>query len=531
MGKIKIEIIPNMDDWLKNRFNLVKNRFNSLEDWLKNYFNTIKHRYNSTEDLSNDRSINEFANKTEIESNAPNEINKYPNINSNKDAHSCKCDVCEKVDFLEYRYKCLICENYDQCGKCFESRKINQNHFLSHPMVRFDFPDELYGLKMNNEEINLLNFANIFKMEVHKKFRCNFCSLDPIRGLRLKCDVCNNFDLCFDCFKKNKSSLDHSSKDHPLIVFGKTYFFEINENDIENMEELGRGGFGSVYKSKVKNLDKIVACKVITIYDQNMMGSSEMNPQSLYKSYIQELNAYNELKGVNILRMFGNFIQKTHVSTNLMIITEFMNKGSLESLLEKEPNLTYRRRFEIACDIAAGMARIHEHQFIHRDIRPDNVLIDSNYTAKIGDMGIAKLMPPQMNRNTLIGCPPFMPPEFHTGNYDQKLDIFTFGLTFNIIFNGRHNENDRLRHYEIIRKADLFRDYIQVCVSPDPVKRPTSKNISEKFLLLRKLIDQEIFTKEMFPVYKNMSCIQKNEHFKILHDKYLNNKRAFNIEI
>ena len=67
-----------MDDWLKNHFNLVKNRFNSLEDWLKNYFNTIKHRFNSTDDLSNDKSIKEFANKTEIESNAPNQIHLSP---------------------------------------------------------------------------------------------------------------------------------------------------------------------------------------------------------------------------------------------------------------------------------------------------------------------------------------------------------------------------------------------------------------------------------------------------------------------
>ena len=217
---------------------------------------------------------------------------------------------------------------------------------------------------------------------------------------------------------------------------------------------------------------------------------------NLYKSYTQELNAYTELKGCNILRMFGHCIVKKIDSFDLMIVTEFMDKGNLNSLLEKEPDLTYKRRLNIVCDISAGMARIHEHQFIHRDIRPDNILVDKYYTAKIGDMGISKFIPTYRNENTLIGCLQFMPPEFYAGNYDQKLDVFTFGLTLNIIFNGRHSEIERQKNYRIIRQADVFREYINVFINPDPAERPNSKIILEKFLILRKLIDQEIFADE-----------------------------------
>ena len=76
--------------------------------------------------------------------------------------------------------------------------------------------------------------------------------------------------------------------------------------------------------------------------------------------------------------MFGHCIKTTENGLNLMIVTEFMSKGSLNSLLKNETDLSNRRKYDIACDIAAGMARIHEHQFIHRDIRPDNVLIDAD---------------------------------------------------------------------------------------------------------------------------------------------------------
>ena len=251
-----------------------------------------------------------------------------------------------------------------------------------------------------------------------------------------------------------------------------------------------------------------------------------MDPRTLYNSYIQELNAYKELKGVNILKMFGHCIQATDNSVNLMIITEFMSKGSLNSLLESEKDLSDRRKFDIVCDIAAGMARIHEHTFIHRDIRPDNILISSNYTAKIGDMGIAKLF--ENNKNTIIGPRHFMPPEFYSGNYDQKLDVFTFGLTVNIIFNGQHKEEHPIR---ITKEADVFREYIHVCVDHTPSKRPTSKLISEKFRLIKKLIDKVVFTEKIFSSYVSMTTAKKNAVFLMLYQKLIKHKTELGIEI
>jgi len=229
------------------------------------------------------------------------------------------------------------------------------------------------------------------------------------------------------------------------------------------------------------------------------------------------MNAYKELKGVNILKMFGHCIQTKANEVNLMIVTEFMSKGSLKSLLENETDLSYRRKFDIVCDIAAGMARIHEHQFIHRDIRPDNILIDSNYTAKIGDMGIAKLI--KTDKNTQIGCRQFMPPEFHTGSYDQKLDVFTFGLTLNIIYNGTHHETNPIK---INKKSDIFQEYVNIFVDHNPSIRPKSKDISEKLRLIKKILDKTIFSDKSFSLrYVSMSTKDKNKVFKILYDKIM----------
>ena len=485
-----------------------------------NRLKSLKKRFSKkSDDLLSDESVDAESSQDEIdldETDSVNYINNYINKMPSKDMHFCVCDFCKKTNFTEYRYKCLVCDDYDLCGRCFESRNVSQNHSLSHALVRFDLPGELYGIKFKDSDINLSNFITLFQNEKHQGVKCNFCSVNPIRGLRFKCDICNDLNLCSDCYKKSKRSSLHPFTRHPVIVQFKDTSLELDDKDIELISVLGSGGFGTVYKSKQKSLNnKTVAAKVIKL----QLSENSNDLYELHKSYIQEMNAYKELKGVNILRMFGHCIQKTPNYINLIIVTEYMSKGSLTNLFKNEPDLSYRLRFDIACDIAAGMARIHEHKFIHRDIRPANILIDSYYTAKIADMGISKIIQTKNKNNTLIGCPPYMPPEFFTGNYDQKLDVFTFGLTLNIIFNGKHNEKDRNKHFEIIKQADVFQEYISSCINSDPSKRPESKKISLKFHVLKKLIDEEIFPREKYLKYKKMTTAQKNDYFKLLYNK------------
>ena len=59
------------------------------------------------------------------------------NIDDEKVNYGCVCDYCGKKNFTEYRYKCLICQDYDLCGKCFEERRTTKEHVFGHPMHRF----------------------------------------------------------------------------------------------------------------------------------------------------------------------------------------------------------------------------------------------------------------------------------------------------------------------------------------------------------------------------------------------------------
>lgn len=316
------------------------------------------------------------------------------NNNDKEDTHSCRCDVCGRINFDGYRYKCLKCDDYDLCGSCFENKKTNKTHQIKHPVARLEKPLEVCGIKLDITELNLRNLAEKFKNNIHQRTTCDSCDSCPIRGLRFKCDQCNDYDLCLACFVNEKTSLNHHA-DHPMIVFISNQRLDISPNNIELLDKLGEGAFGKVYKAKIKNSNELVACKVIEITKSQipLMLLLGLNPENLYKSYIQELEAYRELKGENILKMIGHSFEQTDDSLKMMLITEFMAKGSLTNVLNSESNISYRKRLKIACDIAAGMTRIHERGFIHRDIRPDNILLATDYTAKIGDMGISKFIP------------------------------------------------------------------------------------------------------------------------------------------
>jgi hypothetical protein len=238
------------------------------------------------------------------------------NSTKKEDSHAVFCNYCKKNNFTEYRYKCLICNDFDLCGTCFERKIIAETHKLDHPMVRYEKPNELFGIKFENSEINLNNFLKVFENELHHFVSCDGCSMSPIKGLRFKCDSCNNYDLCKQCYDEKKTSLKHSFTEHPVVVQGKEQTLELDVNNIELLNEIGKGAFGTVYQANCKSMDKVVACKVIKInkIEDPAYKFLGVTTGKLYKSYFQELNAYKELKG-NIYLLIFSFLLK-----NLLII-------------------------------------------------------------------------------------------------------------------------------------------------------------------------------------------------------------------
>lgn len=419
------------------------------------------------------------------------------NNNRENNKHDVKCSYCRKRVIIGYRFKCVECHDYDLCDRCFGKRRCNYSHELHHKMVRYDEPDVLFGKRLSSDEVNLKNLKSMYKNETHVRIKCNICGTEPIKGLRFKCDTCTDFNLCEGCV--NQSSGRHSCKTHPVLLICKSISHEIDYSKIEFVKELGSGAFGRVYEAKYEK--RTVACKIIEaekfISTTNLSGGTIKLPNDsydeLFKSYLRELNAYNEIKSDNILRMIGYCTTKTtNYRERFVILTEYMEKGNLERVITNEPDLSYRVRLSMAADVAAGMFKIHKIGFIHRDIRPANILVNSNYVAKIGDMGIAKLFEVDAKfGQTVIGYRPFMPPEFDTGSYTQKLDVFTFGLTLNELFKGSHSA--RGGNIRISKKCELiYDDFVRAMVRYDPNDRPTSKEIENKLFYIKTSVQKKL---------------------------------------
>ncbi|CAF0838901.1 unnamed protein product [Adineta steineri] len=431
---------------------------------------------------------------------------------NNEEFHKVRCGACGSHPIRSDRYKCLNCEKLNLCAQCFERRKESRNHKSGHTFIHFKSPNELFGRSVTDDDVTFNKLRELYKDDVHESISCDGCHSPAIKGLRFKCDTCSNYDLCEQCLKAGTITQTHEST-HPLIVISRRAIHQIPADDIELGDELGRGAFGSVHKAKWLSKKRVVACKVILV-------PRTSNAEILQKSFLKEIAAYAELSGAYILKTYGFAVARNEKGKIFMLIMEFMSRGSLKNLIQEKGNkISLRRKLDMAINIASGMRKIHEHKMIHRDIRPDNILINEYYVAKIGDMGIARTIDP-LNQHTQIGCQPYMPPEFYSGTYDQKLDIFTFGLTLNELFTSTRHMFHQFANTKIAfqEQSPIFADLIARCTTDDPKRRPTAIEI-EKTLDLYITGFNEIILKK-HPSYINLSTEDKDEIFVAFHEKF-----------
>ncbi len=170
------------------------------------------------------------------------------NAKKGDEIHRTPCYGCGSPRIYYDRYKCLECHNYDLCGRCFDQRRETLQHINGHAMVHFSDHDELFGepLVDINTTVTLRKFKEKYSREEHANIECNNCKMMPMKGLRFKCDVCHDYDLCITCMEKRVHDTSH-----PLIAIGKSHFSEIAMDDIELNDELGRGGFGKNSRTRL----------------------------------------------------------------------------------------------------------------------------------------------------------------------------------------------------------------------------------------------------------------------------------------
>ena len=200
-------------------------------------------------------------------------------------------------------------------------------------------------------------------------------------------------------------------------------------------DELGHGGFGSVYKGKLQS-GCIVAVKML------IMGKS--NGQD----FINEVATIGRIHHVNVVRLVGFCVERSKWA----IIYDFMSNGSLDKFIflerGKSGPLSWDRLYKIAVGVGRGIEYLHQGcdmQILHFDIKPHNILLDENFTPKISDFGLAKLYSTDESIVSLTaarGTLGYIAPELfykNIGGVSYKADVYSFGmLLMEIVGKRRH---------------------------------------------------------------------------------------------
>jgi serine/threonine protein kinase/tetratricopeptide (TPR) repeat protein len=202
---------------------------------------------------------------------------------------------------------------------------------------------------------------------------------------------------------------------------------------IDNRSLIGSGGMGVVYRGTDIQTNVPVAIKELRkdIIDKD---------STIIGRFKREGELLRLLNHPNIVKVFGtDEIDGTHY-----IIMEYVAAGSLRSLLKREGKLSVEQTLSIALELADALSRAHHKQVIHRDLKPDNVLIAEDGTPRLTDFGVAHLRNgTRMTQDgSIIGTIAYLAPECFSGQFGINTDIWAFGVMLFEMLSGTHPFED-----------------------------------------------------------------------------------------
>ncbi len=245
----------------------------------------------------------------------------------------------------------------------------------------------------------------------------------------------------------------------------------------EVLRKLGQGGMGAVYEARQLSLDRSVALKVLPA---NLAAD-----RNFITRFLREAHAVARLNHANIIQIY-DVGQSGGIYFFAM---EFVQGRTLDDLLRDKGRMNIETAVGYIVQAARGMAYAHRKHIIHRDIKPDNIMVNEEGVAKVADLGLAKELQEQEHSVTLsgvaMGTPYYMAPEQATDakRADHRADIYSLGCTLYQLVTGKL-PFDGSSAYEIITK------HVQTAVRPPHELDPS---VSEELsAIIRKMLEKNV---------------------------------------
>ncbi len=229
----------------------------------------------------------------------------------------------------------------------------------------------------------------------------------------------------------------------------------ILDDRYEIVEVVGTGGMSTVYKAKDLRLQRAVALKVL-----KSEFSNDMNFVSKFRVEAQASAALSHPNIVNVYDVCED-------DGKYFIVMELVEGITLKDYIRQRGRLDMNTAIDFSIQIASGLAAAHENHVIHRDIKPQNIIVGSNGSLKVTDFGIAKAATSNTMSTTNMGSVHYISPEQARGGYsDERSDIYSLGITMyemvtgRVPFEGDTNVSIALMHIQndIIPPTRLYPD-------------------------------------------------------------------------
>lgn len=202
------------------------------------------------------------------------------------------------------------------------------------------------------------------------------------------------------------------------------------KGNFEVLEKIGQGGMAAVYRGRQISLDRTVAIKVLS--------GALVDVAEVRERFEQEAKIIARLTHPNIVQVH-EICEIEDEDAGLCIVMEYIDGRSLQEILQEQRPLAIERAMAIAEQIAAGLAYAHTQGVIHRDVKPQNVMLMSDDLVKIMDFGIARLGGSAIRTMTgsTMGTPEYMSPEQAGGKpVDHRSDIYSLAVVLYVMMAG-----------------------------------------------------------------------------------------------
>lgn len=326
----------------------------------------------------------------------------------------------------------------------------------------------------------------------------------------------------------NKSECAECTDDPREVDFKN--FFTYDElysatNGFSKDNFISEGGFGYVYVGRLRDGHRIAV-------KQHKHASSQGE-----KEFRSEVNVLRKARHKNVVRLLGSCSEESH----RLLVYEYVCNGSLDKHLSQNNSnvLSWRNRLNIALGVARGLNYLHQNNIIHRDMRPNNILINHEFEPLLGDFGLAKTQKEGSDRfseTLVVGTIGYMAPEYaKRGKVSTKTDVYAFGVILLELITGRTPMDKSLEEKSLVGWAkpllkerqypELIDERIldchdvhelfwmvrlaETCLRRDPDGRPSIDTVEDA---LKSLISGETVTgiEEWSPNHSSDSSFKKS---------------------